>query len=786
METIHKDSIDATISESKIQQTQVKKPDKTPDVSYTQNREISWLAFEGRMLEEASDKNVPLCERLTFVSIFTTNLDEFFRVRVGSLYDLSTWTPQAKDNKTLMTPDEQLSAIFSAVKPLIKQRDKVYKQIMKELSAYDIEEIDIDSLKKKQRKWAREYFRSLAHPMLSAQVIDERHPFPFLRNKSLYIAALLTDKKGKQHMGMVPIPQELPQYITNPENPLHFMRIESLILHHIDELFCNYTVSDACIISVTRNADIDFDEDKFDDTEVDYRTFMSRMLKKRNRLNPVRLEVEGKLSQKLADKLLPRLNLKENQVFSGKCPLSTTWAFSLESKLPAALKAELCYNPYQPRDSKIFDYNRSMIEQIKEHDRVLFYPYDSMRPFLNVLKEAASDKDVISIKITLYRLASDSRVATYLAEAAENGKEVTVLMELRARFDEANNIEWSKRMEEAGCHIIYGPDGYKCHSKICLITRREGNQVKNIVQIGTGNYNEKTARLYADICVMTANERIGRDAVAFFQNMLIGNLNGAYETLLVAPSNMKATYLALMDKEIAKGSAGRIMLKANALTERNVIDKLKEASCAGVQVYLNLRSISCLVPGIKGKTENIHIRSVAGRFLEHARVYCFGSGESQQVYISSADLMTRNLVHRVEIGLHIMDSQVKKSILLYMEKLFADNVKARELQSDGSYILPQNDDEHHTSSNNTDKQNGVDGGQGDGAGVEADGKGGNESKICAQQYFAEHPLQDEQAYKKKARLEIGRGARQGNVDSASNEPRKDNFFQRLFSSFNKE
>ena len=737
METAQKENADVTINEKGISQAKAKKTNKKPDVSYTQNREISWLAFEKRMLEEASDKSVPLCERLTFVSIFTTNLDEFFRVRVGSLYDLKTWTPQAKDNKTLLTPGEQLNAIFAAVKPLIKQRDKVYKQIMKEMLAYDIKEIDLDALKKKKRKWVRDYFKALAHPLLSAQVIDERHPFPFLRNKALYIAALLTDKKGKQHMGMVPVPQELPQYITNPDNPLHFLRIESLILHHIDDLFCNYTVSDACIISVTRNADIDFDEDKFDDAEIDYRTFMSRMLKKRNRLNPVRLEVEGKLSKTLADKLLPRLNLEENQVFSGKCPLNTTWAFSLESKLPAELKAELCYSPYQPRDSKIFDYDRSMIEQIKEKDRVLFYPYDSMRPFLNVLKEAASDKDVISIKITLYRLASDSRVATYLAEAAENGKEVTVLMELRARFDEANNIEWSKRMEEAGCHIIYGPDGYKCHSKICLITRRTGEKVENIVQIGTGNYNEKTARLYADICVMSANERLGRDALAFFQNMLIGNLNGAYETLLVAPANMKATYLALMDKEIAKGTAGRIMLKANALTERSVIDKLKEASCAGVQVYLNLRSISCLVPGIKGKTENIHIRSIAGRFLEHARVYCFGSGESQQVYISSADLMTRNLVHRVEIGLHIMDKDVKKSILLYMEKLFADNVKARELQADKTYILPE--------------------------------KQSDEESICAQEYFATHPLQGYTAQ-----------------TTGATKKAKGNIFQRIFASFSKD
>ncbi len=682
---------------------------KKPDVSYTQNRELSWLQFENRMLEEASDATVPLFERLTFVSIFTTNLDEFFRVRVGSLFDLEAWAPDDRDNKSLHTPREQLEAVFEAVRPLVKSRDKVYAKLMKKLAAHGIVEVDLDALGKKERKWARDHFRAFVHPLLSAQVIDERHPFPFLHNKGLYIVMSLSDGAGSQEMGMVPVPADLPPYIADPENPLHFVRMERLILHNVEKLFPNYTVSDACIVSVTRNADIDLDDDKFDDSEIDYRAFVARMLKKRNRLNPVRLEVEGKLSKTLLAMLLARLDLSETQVFSSVCPLCANWAFALQDALPASLRAELCYEPHQPRDSKVFDEGRSILAQIEEHDRVLFYPYDSMRPFLGMLKEAAQDPSVVSVKITLYRLASDSRVASYLAEAAENGKEVTVLMELRARFDEANNIEWSRRMEEAGCNIIYGPDDYKCHSKICLVTRRAGERVQNFVQIGTGNYNEKTARLYADICLMTADERIGRDAVAFFQNMLIGNLNGAYETLLVAPANMKRTYLALMDKEIAKGSAGRIMLKANSLTERDIIDKLSEASRAGVQVQLNLRSICCLLPGIEGKTDNIRVRSVAGRFLEHARVYCFGVGEGMQVYISSADLMTRNLVHRVEIGVHVLDPLVKEDIVRYMHKLFEDNCKARELQPDGSYRLPE--------------------------------RGKGDPRVCAQEYFAAEPLQ---------------------------------------------
>ena len=682
---------------------------KKPDVSYTQNRELSWLQFENRMLEEASDSTVPLFERLTFVSIFTTNLDEFFRVRVGSLFDLAAWTPDDRDNKSLRTPREQLDAVFSAVAPLVKSRDKVYGKLMKKLAAHGIAELDLDALDKKERKWARDYFRAFVHPLLSAQVIDERHPFPFLRNKELYVVALLSEGAGgAQEMGIVPVPPDLPALVSDPEHPLHFVRMERLVLHNVAKLFPNYTVSDACIISLTRNADIDLDE-KFDDSDIDYRAFVARMLKKRNRLNPVRLEVEGKLSKTLSSLLLPRLDIGREQVFSSTCPLNLSWVFSLQKELPAELRAELCYEPHRPRESVSFDESRSVLEQVAQHDRILFYPYDSMRPFLNMLKEAASDPSVVSIKITLYRLATDSRVATYLAEAAENGKEVTVLMELRARFDEANNIEWSERMEHAGCHIIYGPDDYKCHSKICLITCRDGAKVKNYVQIGTGNYNEKTARLYADICLMTADERIGRDAVAFFQNMLIGNLNGAYETLLVAPSNMKRTYLALMDKEIAKGAAGRIMLKANSLTERDIIDKLMEASCAGVQVDLNLRSISCILPGVPGKTENIRVRSVAGRFLEHARVYCFGAGEGMQVYISSADLMTRNLVHRVEIGVHVLDPLVRADVMVYMRKLFEDNCKARELQPDGSYRLPEREP--------------------------------GEPRVCAQEYFAAEPLQ---------------------------------------------
>lgn len=659
------------------------------DFSYTQNRELSWLQFDKRVLEEALDISVPLCTRLEFVSIFESNLDEFFMVRVGSLTDMQVIAPDDRDNKSNMTPAEQLDAIYAAVRPLMKMRDKIYKGLHKELEEYGIEEVDLRKADKAERKFARDWFSTFLRPILSPQVIDSRHPFPHLKNKALYVAALLTGKKGEQVMGIVPVPEEAPSLLYSPGDPLKYVRTEQVIARYMGKLFDIYKVGDPVVITVTRNADISFDEEKFADDEGDYRLYVSRLLKKRNRLNPVRLEVQGAPSDELLEMLLERLELARNQLFVSKTPLSVGDIFSFEKGLPPELKEKLCTPSNHPRQSAMFETGRGVIEQVCEQDRILFYPYDSIDPFLHLLSEAAEDPKVVSIKITLYRLASDSRIARYLCDAAENGKEVTVLMELRARFDEANNIDWSEHLEEAGCTVVYGMEHYKCHSKICLVTRREADgSLTKLTQIGTGNYNEKTARLYTDICFFTADEAIGRDAVAFFQNMMIGNLQGTYEKLLVAPSNMKSTLLDLIARETGKGPDGRIVIKANSVTDRDVIDALARASATGVDIRMNIRGICCLLPGIEGKTENVHVRSIVGRFLEHSRIYQFGAGDDLQVYIASADCMTRNLVHRVEIACPIEDADMRASISLFLEKIFNDDVKSRVLLPDGTYEAP--------------------------------------------------------------------------------------------------
>ena len=661
-------------------------PDPLERFSYTQNRELSWLAFDERVLDEALDASVPLLERLKFAAIFESNLDEFFMVRVGSLTDMLLIDPSSRDNKSNMTASEQLDAVFAAVRPLMAKRDRIVAGLFDELAGYGIAELDLNALSKQERKFARDYFKRSLRPILSPQVVDARHPFPHLRNKELYVVVPLTEQDGSQVMGIVPVPDEVPAFLRDPDNPLHYVRMEQVIAKNVKKLFDIYETGTPCIISVTRNADISFDEEKFADDEGDFRLHVSKLLKKRTRLNPVRLEVQGQLDEQLKATLLERLELDERQLFVSDAPISLQGVYSFEKDLDPEMKAALCNAPFSPRASAEFDMSRSILAQIEQRDRILFYPYDSMDPFLRMLSEAANDTSVISIKITLYRVASDSRVAQRLIEAAENGKDVTVLMELRARFDEANNIDWSERLEEAGCNIIYGMENYKCHSKLCLITRRtaDGELVK-ITQVGTGNYNEKTARLYTDISLFTADEGIGQDAVTFFQNMLIGNLNGTYERLLVAPVSMKRTILAGIEREIAKGADGRITFKANSVTEREIIDKLVEASRAGVQVRMNIRGICCLVPGIEGTTDNIHVRSIVGQFLEHSRIYCFGTGDDMLVYISSADLMTRNLVHRVEVACPVLDARVRDAILLFLDKIFADNTKARELQADGSY-----------------------------------------------------------------------------------------------------
>lgn len=648
------------------------------DLSYTQNRELSWLKFNQRVLEEATDTSVPLLERFKFLAIFSSNLDEFFMVRVGSLFDLSIMTPKERDNKSGKIPSEQLEDIFKAVKPLIEYRDIVYSAIMEELRGYGIADITYDELTKSEKKFVENYYKLFIAPILSPQIIDISHPFPHLKNKALYTAVLL--KKGqKELLGIIGVP-ETAEPIIRIEGTGKYIRTEEVISSHIKDYFVGYKPECHCVISVTRNADISMDEEKFDEDSYDFRSHMSALLKKRDRLAPVRLEIQGEcnpLSQHLAN----RLNLLENQIFYSNCPLKTGYVFSL-----ANFDKRLYYDSFTPQQPSFSDDKSSIMSQIRKKDVLLFYPYHSMQPFLSLLKEAATNPNVLSIKITIYRLASSSAVAKYLCEAAENGKEVTALVELRARFDEKNNIEWAKQLEYSGCNVIYGLENFKCHSKVCLITLKNKNNFSYITQIGTGNYNEKTSAMYTDFSLMTADKAIAQDALAFFKNMLIGDIYGNYSELLVAPSSMKNSIIRLIEAESARGSDGRIIIKANSITERALIDKLAEASQKGVKINLIIRGICCIVPGIKGKTENIAVTSIVGRFLEHSRIYLFGKGENSQIFISSADIMTRNQTRRVEIACPIHDHEIKNFLSDYLEKLMEDNVKSRILMPDGNYV----------------------------------------------------------------------------------------------------
>ncbi len=676
-------------------------------MSYTQNRELSWLKFNERVLAQAVDPTVPLMERMRFVSIFTSNLDEFFMVRVGSLIDMDMLAPEESDNKSGMTPREQVSAICAAVRPLIERRDAVYRKLMQALDNAGVTEASFEGLTSSQRTYVQEYYKENIRPLLSPQVIDRSHPFPHLKNKALYAAALLTlsskpasgkdkekgkEKGGKQDggkqaaggkaptmLGIVDVPTTLPRIINLPGGEARYIRTETVIAAHMKKIFKIYDVSEQAIISITRNADISLSEEHYDEENPDFLNYMRTLLKKRDRLAPVRLELEGK-APRLAKRLCEFLKLDAERVFSCACPLKLDYIDQIE-KVPGGM-----FNaPHAPVYPDYLIQDKPIWEQVTQRDVLLFYPYQSMQPFLDLLRQSVKDPDVLSIKITIYRLARNSAIAKALCAAAENGKEVTVLMELRARFDEQNNIDWTLELEEAGCRIIYGPENLKCHAKLCLITRRERGGLGYIAQIGTGNYNEKTSTLYTDFCMMTANPDITRDAVSFFENMLIGNSTGEYGKLLVAPFAMKNRIMEMIDEQIAKGADGRIRIKANSVTDRQLIDKLSEASCAGVRIDLIIRGICCIVPGVPGKTENITVTSVVGRFLEHSRIYAFGEGLEMKLYLSSADFMTRNQDRRVEVGGPVRSPELKQFLEAYLNLLLADNTRAWRQHSDGEY-----------------------------------------------------------------------------------------------------
>ena len=657
------------------------KTDKSYDLSYTQNRELSWLKFNARVLDESMDEHVPLIERLRFISIFTSNLDEFFMVRVGSLMDLAATLPKQVDSKSGQTPQQQLDGIYAAVRPLMRYRDSCFAKVMKALAGKGVREWKPSELTGKAKSYIQDYYRDRIFPLLSPQIIDRSHPFPHLKNKVLYGVALLT-QRDKELLGIVEVPESLPPIILLPGENAQYVRTEEVIRSQLHKIFKAYHITEESVVTVTRNADINYSEAILDDEDgEDLRDAMVKALRKRERLAPVRLQMQG--DAPVVRKLLEqKLGLTAEQVYVCSCPLLLGYAYQLSN-----CDKSLYYAPYTPIYPDYLSQEVPLWPQIQQRDVLLFYPYQSMQPFLTLLKESANDPNVLSIQMTIYRLAGHSAVAKHLITAAENGKSVTVLVELRARFDEKANIEWARELEEAGCRVLYGIEGYKCHSKICLITRKEKNgKLSYVTQIGTGNFNEKTAALYTDFALLTADPVIADDAVNFFQNMLMGDLYSSYRKLLVAPFTMKETLLRLIDGEISRGNRGHIIIKVNSVTERELIDKLAQASQAGVKVELIVRGICCLLPGIPGKTENITVTSIVGRFLEHSRVYCFGDGELRQLYISSADIMTRNQNRRVEIACPIEDPAIKNFLSQYLDILLADNTKARRLLPSGEYI----------------------------------------------------------------------------------------------------
>ena len=651
-------------------------------LKYTQNRELSWLKFNQRVLEEAQDPSVPLLERMKFVAIFTSNLDEFFMIRVGSLFDMAATDPRTVDSRSGMTPAQQLEKIYEAVAPLYKERDKTYGEIKKQLHPYGVCGLDYKELEQSEKKYVKKYFKEQVLPILSPQIVDAGHPFPHLLNKELYVTAMLK-LEGRSMMGIVPVPNFVSDILYLPGHDIRYIRMEKVIMEHLDLVFGHYEVSDRNYICVTRNADIAPDDESLEVTD-DFRFLMKQTLHKRRRMAVVRLEIAEKLNQDMEKYFCEKFNITKKQIFRTKMPMKLDYMFAISGNLPDSMKRSLIYHPFSPQPGRQVE-EGSIMRQIRKQDILLFYPYESMEPFLQLIKEAAFDPSVMTIKITIYRLAKKARLVEYLCAAAENGKEVTVLIELRARFDEQNNIDWSERLEEAGCRVLYGFEGYKVHSKICLITYRHRNEIQYITQIGTGNYNEKTAAMYTDLSLMTANREISEDAALFFQNMSIGNLDGIYRHLIVSPTSLKPKVLQLMDEEIKKGTRGRIVMKMNSLTDVDFIAKVAEASQAGVKIDLIVRGICCILPGVPGYTDNLTVTSIVGRYLEHPRIFCFGTGADQKIYIGSADMMTRNTEKRVEVACPVLDDTVRRQISYYVDVMLEDNVKARVLQSDGTY-----------------------------------------------------------------------------------------------------
>ncbi|HJC51442.1 MAG TPA: polyphosphate kinase 1 [Candidatus Anaerostipes avistercoris] len=674
---------------------------KNYDYSYTQDRELSWLKFNERVLREAGKKSVPIFERLKFLEIFTNNLDEFYMVRVGSIHEMSIIHDHHHDIRSNLTPDEQLTKIAERMDPLYRLRDQIFADVSEELEKQGIKQCAFADLSIEEKQYLKNYFEVMLLPVLSPIVIGKQHPFPHIPNKVIHIGLLLK-KKDKESFGIIAMPKDMDRMVFLEGEGTRFVLLEDIIAQYCDMLFRNYTVEDKTILCVTRSADINPDDEIYENTD-DYREHMRQIIKLRSRLHPVRLEFYRRGSKWIEKYLMKKLDISRKEVFKSLTPLDMKYVYQLTDRMPEEQKKKGSYKPFEPALNRDLIPGESVTKQVLQGDKLLSFPFESIDSFVQLLKESARDRETISIKITIYRLAKQAKIVKYLCEAAENGKEVIVLMELRARFDEQNNINYSEVLEEAGCKVMYGIEDYKVHSKVCLITKKNSRGIYYITQIGTGNYNESTSKIYTDLSLLTASKAIGQDATRFFHNISVFNLDGEYEHLLVAPTSLKNNIIKYIHREKMKAESFQpcgIFMKMNSLTDRQIIDALAEASCAGVPIFLLVRGICCIRPGIPGKTENIQVESIVGRFLEHSRIYSFGSGQDLEIFISSADMMTRNTKRRVEVACPIYDPALRERLAEMIEILKKDNVQATRLLSSGEYVSKRKRGDEPLSSQN--------------------------------------------------------------------------------------
>lgn len=661
---------------------------------YTQNRELSWLQFNARVLAEAEDENVPLLERFKFLAIFTSNLDEFFMIRVGSLCDMAAVDKEHTDSKSGLTAKEQLHLIYKAVEPLYARRDAAFSDVDSKLSAIGLRRLTMDSLAPDEQKYIKRYFKDIIAPVLSPQIVDSHHPFPHLEGKVLHIAALLSHKKTER-LGLLPVPASLPPVVFLPETPSRYILTEDILLAYADHVFEMYDVLEKTVLCVTRNADIQVDDETFGVEGGDFRKKMEKLLRQRRRMAVVRVEISRPISDHFKEHFRSRFEVSDAQIFlSRTAPLKLGYAFSLGEHLPEKKRAFLSDAPFTPQQPAMLSAGQSLLKAALQRDILLSYPYESMEPFLQMIREAANDPAVLAIRITIYRLASKAKLVEYLCAAAENGKDVTALIELRARFDEQNNIDYATMLEEAGCTVIYGLSDYKIHAKLCLITRKVHNQIQYITQVGTGNYNEKTSELYTDLSFISTDPKMGEDATRVFQALCVGEVVESTERLWVAPNCFESNVLRYIQEQVdlaRSGGEGYVFIKVNSLNDMEIMEKLIEASQAGVKVEMVIRGICCLCPGIPGYTDNIRIKSIVGRYLEHSRIFIFGTGEQQRIFMGSGDLLNRNTRRRVEVFAEVRDGDPRREILHLVDAIRMDNQNSWEMLSDGSYVKDNSD-----------------------------------------------------------------------------------------------